>query len=107
MIATAAWSSAAAAARPDDEMVGAERADHSAGDVLAKKQTWESQAGNPFEGERCAIGMRAPELPTSEAVETHRRTHVPYAAWCGECVAGGGHIIRIAGCIESLRQRQM
>ena len=34
--------------------------------------------------------MRAPEIPLPEAVEAHRRTHVPYASWCAECVAGRG-----------------
>ena len=47
-------------------------------------------AYNPFGYERRAIGMRAPELPLPEAAEAHRRTHVPYAAWCEECVAGRG-----------------
>ena len=90
MVATATSGSAAAPSLHDDEMVGADRAGHIAGYVLANKQTWESQAENPFEGERRAIDMRAPELPRSEAVEAHRRTHVPYAAWCDERVAGRG-----------------
>ena len=31
-----------------------------------------------------------PKLPSTEEVEEHNRTHIPYRSWCQWCVAGRG-----------------
>ena len=32
-------------------------------------------------------GLKAPETPSAEERAEHNRTHLPYRAWCDECVA--------------------
>ena len=33
---------------------------------------------------------RSPIRPSAAEIEEHRLTHLPFRAWCGECVAGRG-----------------
>ena len=38
--------------------------------------------------DRLAESLPVPERPSEEAVARHQLTHMPYAAWCHDCVAG-------------------
>ena len=40
--------------------------------------------------ERRAVSTSTPGVPSREAVESHQLTRIPFAPWCGACIAGGG-----------------
>ena len=41
-------------------------------------------------GVRKMVRFQDPGQPTSEEVEEHMKSHVPYRSWCRHCVRGGG-----------------
>ena len=40
--------------------------------------------------ERRAVTISTPEMPSREAVESHRLAHSPFAPWCRACIPGRG-----------------
>ena len=52
----------------------------------ASSQTGEREIVAPEEETRPFKAMGRPEAPTQEEIDRHRIDHIPYRAWCPECV---------------------
>ena len=75
--------------------IQAEKEGSEAKPVSAKTVSPKSTSSEDDECGTCGEGMAAKlqklkELPSSEEVEVHNLSHVPYRSWCPHCVKGKG-----------------